>query len=79
MLDTIGCYDRDCICNRKEPKPCEKCEDGYIYEPWICEICGQPPKGDVKVIKWDVAKGICSGSGFSVFFERDRTMCKCQG
>jgi len=78
MKDTIGCYDRDCICNRPEPKECEKCDDGWIYGDWECDACGSSPCGELLKESDTVATGPCKGCRDHATFLRERTACKCQ-
>jgi len=78
MNDTIGCYDRDCVCNQKPYEPCVKCEDGYLYGFWRSECCFATPEGEVTAIDKQHATGRCSKCGDGSEFLRERTACKCQ-
>ena len=79
MPDTIGCYDRDCICNQKEPEPCEMCDHGRIYEDWRSECCLALPGGAIAKQTEAMGTGTCSACGREMEFIREYRECKCQG
>lgn len=92
MPESIGCFDRDCICNQPERKDCPTCDgEGRVYTPFLSECCMAEPVGQLVVImEYDAGgpvisgsenvRGVCSKCGNSEEFSRDRETCgTCKG